>query len=49
MTATRFWVAMISTPDSALAKADPAKLAAKYSIPESWAKFWLATWRERDR
>ncbi len=40
---------MMATPDAALAKADPCKLASKYQIPVEWVTFWLRTWRERDR
>jgi hypothetical protein len=47
VSANDFWVAMMKTPDDKLMRADPVKLAAKYSIPETWARFWLATWLGR--
>lgn len=45
--ATAFWIAMMQARD--LSKADPAKLASKYEIPETWARYWLTVWQGRDR
>ncbi|WP_188656618.1 hypothetical protein [Sphingomonas metalli] len=44
---TPFIVAMIRAPHAALAKADPAKLAAKYEIPPAFAEFYLTHWSNR--
>lgn len=41
---TPFICAMIRTPRDRLAKADPAKLAAKYGIPPDWAAYYLSDW-----
>lgn len=49
MSATKFWIGLMTTPDHLLAKADPSKLAAKYQIPHEWAEAWLATWIGRER
>ena len=40
-------VAMMKTPDAKLMKADRAKLAAKYGIPQAWVEFWMDQWLAR--
>jgi hypothetical protein len=42
-----FLLAMMGTPDGKLRKADPAKLASKYSVPLDWAKMSLKHWLGR--
>jgi hypothetical protein len=42
-----FILAMMGTPDGKLRKADPAKLASKYSVPLDWAKMSLKHWLGR--
>ena len=39
-----FILAMIRTPRERLAKADVAKLAARYEIPVEMARFYLGAW-----
>ena len=38
---TRFLIALLATPRDRLAKADPEKLAAKYSIRADWARNYI--------
>lgn len=38
---TKFLIALMKTPPAALAKADPEKLAAKYSIRADWARDYI--------
>jgi hypothetical protein len=42
-----FILAMMGTPGGKLRKADPAKLASKYSVPLDWAKMSLKHWLGR--
>ena len=44
---TPFLAKMMATPRDLLAKADPAKLAVKYGIPETWARSYLDDWMHR--
>jgi hypothetical protein len=41
---TPFLVALMKAPRESLARADPVKLAAKYQIPEPWARYYLNDW-----
>ncbi len=49
MSATSYWVGLVTTPDHSLEKMDVAKTAAKHGIPLEWAVFWRKTWLERAR
>ncbi len=42
-----FMVQMMRTPDEALRKADPCKLAARYGVPADWAAMTLTMWLGR--
>lgn len=44
---TAFLVALMAAPRDRLARADPAKLAAKYKINPAWAAWYLDEWRKR--
>lgn len=44
---TPFIVAMIRAAPADVARADPAKLAAKYGIRADHAAFYLSQWRAR--
>jgi len=44
---TPFLVALMRAPRESLARADTAKLAAKYGIPEDWARYYLNDWMRR--
>jgi len=44
---TPFLVALMGTPRERLTRANPAKLASKYEIPEDWARYYLNDWTRR--
>lgn len=41
---TDFLVNMMKAPRDKIAGADIAKIAAKYQIPESWARWYIDQW-----
>ena len=49
MTYQSFLVAMMTTPDSKLVKADIARLAEKYGVAVEWAEMTVAHWIRRAR
>lgn len=44
---TPFIVNMMKAPDTALVKADVARLAAKYDVPVDYARWYIASWLGR--
>ncbi|MEG3086160.1 hypothetical protein [Sphingomonas sp. PB4P5] len=44
---TPFLSALMRTPRDSLVRANTAKLAAKYGIPEDWARYYLNDWMRR--
>jgi hypothetical protein len=44
---TPYLAALMRAPRDSLARANPAKLAVKYGIPEDWARYYLNDWMRR--
>lgn len=41
MSATTYWLGLLTTPRHKLERADVTKLANKHGIPVAWARYWL--------